>query len=221
VVLSTTPIDGAWKDAVNARHRFDYNTWYLSYSALSIFFDIVILCFPIPVIKTLRVDRKRKLSIIGIFWLGGFVCVSALVRFVLLYQSIYQVTDFGKNQFSAYTKAFIWAEIEPNTSVIAACLPTYGPLFRDGGPGARLFGSLRTMLGRMRGSRHEAGSSKSGSTTAVGYYNLEKVTADSKKSGDMLKEGIRAEPVSFGTELDQGGSKKSVDEEALNAPERY
>ncbi|KAF2470810.1 GPCR, PTH-type, partial [Lindgomyces ingoldianus] len=128
-ILATDPIDASWKNAARAKHRFNFNAWYISYSGLSIFFDIVVLCFPIPMIKSLHINTKKKISILGIFWLGGFVCVSAIVRFVFLYNSIYRLTSLGQNQYSSITTAFIWAEVEPNASVIAACLPTYGPLF--------------------------------------------------------------------------------------------
>jgi hypothetical protein len=208
--LSTDPIESAWKDAARAKHRFDYNAWYLSYSAFSIFFDIAILCFPIPVIKTLRLDRKRKISIIGIFWLGGFVCVSAIVRLVLLYQSIYQVTDFGKNQYSAYTRAFI----------IAACLPTYGPLFKEGGLGPRMSRSLRTMMGRFRESGRNAESSDSSDATVAGYYSLDKVTSDTKNSDDILTGTTTTKLTSLGSQLERDRHVKSVDEEALDVDVR-
>lgn len=146
---------------------------------------MVILCFPIPVIKSLRINIKRKVSIIGIFWLGGFVCVSATIRFVLLYNSIYRLTDYGENQYSSITTAFIWAEIEPNTSVIAACLPTYGPLFREGGIFPKLFQSLLTALGKSKGSAHGSTPSGVSNATTVGYYELDKVISNSKTTGDI------------------------------------
>ncbi|KAH7117020.1 hypothetical protein B0J11DRAFT_593143 [Dendryphion nanum] len=129
-LINDYPIESAWQNAALARHRFDFNTWYIVYSGLSISFDFIILGFPVPMIKKLHVNTKQKISILGIFWLGGFVCVAAIVRFVFLHQTIYRLKDYGSNQYSYITKAFMWAEIEPNTSVVAACLPTYGPLFQ-------------------------------------------------------------------------------------------
>jgi hypothetical protein len=183
-ILSTKPIDAAWKNAAIAHHRFDFNTWYLSYSVVSIFFDLVILCFPITVIRTLRVTYKQKLSIIGVFWLGGFVCVSAIVRFVLLYNSIYKVSDYGKNQYSTFTPAFIWAEVEPNMSVIAACLPTYGPLFKNGGIFPRMANSIKSMFGY--NSEAEKSPSGTRSSAGFGYYELDKPSAPNKNDGGVV-----------------------------------
>lgn len=38
---------------------------------MSLFFDLVILLFPLPMIGGLRMDFGRKMSVIGIFWLGA------------------------------------------------------------------------------------------------------------------------------------------------------
>jgi hypothetical protein len=69
-VLATEPIDASW-DAKRAKHRYNFNAWYITYSGLSILWDVVILCFPLPVVKHLNVTTRQKISIMGIFWLGG------------------------------------------------------------------------------------------------------------------------------------------------------
>ncbi|KAF2273323.1 uncharacterized protein EI97DRAFT_461205 [Westerdykella ornata] len=183
-LLSTVPFDGAFKDAATAKHRFDFNAWYISYSGLSILFDVIILCFPIPMIKSLKVTTKEKISILGIFWLGGFVCVSAIIRFVFLYNSIYRLTDFGQNQYSSITVAFIWAEVEPNTSVIAACLPTYRPLFKNGVLLPRMVSSMRSALGLP--AKQATGSDVTGSNPSE-YYQLDKPKR-TKKNDALVKE---------------------------------
>ena len=49
--------------------------------------------------------------------------------------------------FLAYmTQGYLWSEIEPNCSVIAACLPTFGPLFTHGRSTVSRFHSLRSFL---------------------------------------------------------------------------
>jgi hypothetical protein len=137
-------------------------------------------------IRSLRVNTKQKISILGIFWLGGFVCVSAIIRFVFLYNSIYRLTDFGKNMYSSITVAFIWAEVEPNCSVIAACLPTYGSLFKEGQFIPRVFYSLRSKLGLP--SKHGTGTDLTKTTSkSTGYYELDKSTS-SKGKGDHHSE---------------------------------
>lgn len=43
-------------------------------------------------------------------------------------------------------KIFIWKIIEPNASIIAACLPTYGPLLRGGRAPESIIRSVRSIL---------------------------------------------------------------------------
>lgn len=38
---------------------------------MSLVFDVMVLCFPLPVIKNLHMDTRRKLTIASIFWLGA------------------------------------------------------------------------------------------------------------------------------------------------------
>ena len=85
---------------------------------------------PLPVINHLQMSWKRKLNVIGIFWLGGFCVVAAAVR---LHFSLY-ITNTAFLSNASYTYAYfvnvIWSIIEPCASIVAACLPTYSPLFK-------------------------------------------------------------------------------------------
>jgi hypothetical protein len=112
--------------------------------------------------------------------------VSAIIRFVYLYNSIYRLTDYGENMYSSITVAFIWAEVEPNCSVIAACLPTYGPLFKQGQFIPRVFSSLRTKFGLSSKEVLEADLSGSASKSA-GYYELDR-EMNRRGNGDIYSE---------------------------------
>ncbi|KAF2727078.1 hypothetical protein EJ04DRAFT_506292 [Polyplosphaeria fusca] len=193
IFAASDPISANWKNAAGARHRFDYNNWYVSYSGLSVLFDVVILCFPIPMVKALHVDFKKKIYILGIFWLGAFVCIAAIIRFETLYRSIYHLGALGQNRYSTLTEAYIWAAVEPNVAVIAACLPTYGPLFAENGvltPVVRsIKGAFSMSRGTARGSRTAAGAKAvEGSGGSSGYYELDKTLTSNKSSGDIFQE---------------------------------
>lgn len=97
---------------------------------MSIVFDVIVLCFPLPAIRELQMTWTRKLQVIAVFWLGIFCCVSSAIRFYFLYSQIRQVTS-GQG-YRKITTAYIWGTVEPNTSIIAACLPCYAPLFVKG-----------------------------------------------------------------------------------------
>jgi hypothetical protein len=114
---------------------------------MSLGFDAIILVMPIFVIRTLHLPTSRKLACIAVFWLGAFCVVCAAARLHLLNKSIHSVTD-NPNAYANLTIAFIFAEMEPNASVIAASLPMLRPLFvHDGkGPGSAMFSGWRNKI---------------------------------------------------------------------------
>ncbi|KAF2107334.1 hypothetical protein BDV96DRAFT_653925 [Lophiotrema nucula] len=203
IFLNTDPIESAWKNAARAKHRFNFNNWYLSYSALSIFFDVTILCFPIPMIKSLHINTRKKLSILGIFWLGAFVCLSAIIRFVFVYKSIFKLKNLGQNNYSLITVAFIWAEVEPSTAVIAACLPTYGPLFPDKGfltPMAQTIKSFLHIPTTPKAPNSGRPNKFSTTNGSVGYYELDKTLSSKMSAGDIFEIQDK-KPMGVGTQI--------------------
>lgn len=104
---------------------------------MSLGFDIIILAMPIFVIRSLHLPKARKFAVIAIFWLGAFCVVCAAARLHLLNGSIHSVTD-NPNAYANLTIAFVFAEMEPNASVMAASLPMLRPLFAgdEKGPGS-------------------------------------------------------------------------------------
>jgi hypothetical protein len=46
--------------------------------------DLVILSLPIPMVWKLQINNRRKMALSGMFLLGGFVCLTSILRFVAL-----------------------------------------------------------------------------------------------------------------------------------------
>ncbi|KAI5925014.1 hypothetical protein F4810DRAFT_662535 [Camillea tinctor] len=111
----------------------------------SVALDILVLCFPLPVIYRLKMPTKKKLLVGLIFWLGIFCCVAAIVRLVLLGQVLTRVLD-APTQVSLQSTQFIFLILEPHCSMIAACLPCLGPLFAGGRAPESIIRSVRSML---------------------------------------------------------------------------
>jgi hypothetical protein len=70
----------------------------------------------------------------------------------------------NKDETDSQAKQFIFLIIEPNCSIIAACLPTYGPLFSSWGGRApeSIVRSVRSILSL--GSRHSSPKNSIGNT---------------------------------------------------------
>lgn len=145
---------------------------------MSIVFDVIVLCFPVPVVRKLQMTRARKAQVVAIFWLGVFCCVASAVRFYFLCSEISQATaDTGQDRYLKTSTAFIWGTVEPNTSVIAACLPCYAPFFAKGQGLPSLLARFGSLFSSSRGDRGAKAKHSGGDDTFAlgsdGSYQLE------------------------------------------------
>lgn len=156
VIFQLDPVSGAWTGI--GRLRFDSAALGLGQVGTSIALDVVVLCFPLPVIHKLQLSTKKKWAVSTIFWLGAFCVIAAIVRLVLLNNAIHMVIDSsGFNQVAVQWKNFIFMILEPNCSIIAACLPTYGPLFRGAWNLQSILRSVRSVFS-LQSARGSSGS---------------------------------------------------------------
>ncbi|CAJ2513881.1 Uu.00g020000.m01.CDS01 [Anthostomella pinea] len=161
-IFSAWPISNWW--TLGKTYTINYGAFLTSFAAIDLALDIIILCLPFPVIRNLQVDRNRKFLLLGIFSMGFFCIVATSVR---LYFG-YKLSEAGSGrpvsdeEFSYVSvNNVIWAEIESCCSVIAACLPTYGPLIRSLSFPEFLASTWRSLLNSVRrtsnvqSSRHD------------------------------------------------------------------
>lgn len=123
----------------------------------SLILDVVILCFPLPIISTLHMPTKRKVMVGAIFWLGIFCCVASAVRLALNHQVLTQIHSL-KASVSKQATQFCFLVIEPHCSIIAGCLPTFGPLISGGRAPESLVRSVRSILSLASGMSSPRGS---------------------------------------------------------------
>jgi hypothetical protein len=65
----TTPLSAFWTEP-NPKLNYDYGSAMVAYTTLDVSVDVFILCLPVPMIAALQMEPRRKLQLIGIFWLG-------------------------------------------------------------------------------------------------------------------------------------------------------
>ncbi|OJD30392.1 uncharacterized protein BKCO1_6100027 [Diplodia corticola] len=83
-----------------------------------IFFDLVLIVLPIPVVKSLNISRRERWALGGIFALGGFGCICSFLRIHSLTRAIGSQDPGWDNVDSAR-----WAVIEVAVGIICASLP--------------------------------------------------------------------------------------------------
>ncbi|KAK0706041.1 hypothetical protein B0T26DRAFT_625829, partial [Lasiosphaeria miniovina] len=91
--------------------------------AFSAFSDLVLALFPILVIKDLKIDAKLKVGLCTVMGLGIIATVAAIVKTVELKNL--STPDFTYNAIVLV----YWYITENWVIVIAACIPTLGPLY--------------------------------------------------------------------------------------------
>ena len=69
-----------------------------------------------PVLRKLKIDLKRKVTLFGLFSLGSFSLLCNVVRTVKMLES-------------PFTGSYFWATAEITVAIICASIPTIRPLF--------------------------------------------------------------------------------------------
>ena len=130
-LLIMGPIPSHWNPAADPQIDNGLGVVMIFSMVSDIILDIITLCLPIRQIYKLNLNRRKKIIVAGIFWLGFFCVIASILRlyYTVRLAQIYNESD--KEYSLATTNIIIWSEIEPCTSIIAACLPTLGLLFQN------------------------------------------------------------------------------------------
>ncbi|ROT39951.1 hypothetical protein SODALDRAFT_332102 [Sodiomyces alkalinus F11] len=110
------------------------NAFYLANAAVNILTDILTYTLPIPLIFKLQVSRQQRISLMVIFGLGLFACISSVIRITYIPGMLHSgdpTWDIARPMY--------WSVIETNIGILAASIPSYKPLAKRYAP--RLLGS--------------------------------------------------------------------------------
>ncbi|KAF1957015.1 hypothetical protein CC80DRAFT_534987 [Byssothecium circinans] len=121
-VFMCIPIRAFWTKE-KAKCLDQFTEWFVN-AAINITTDFIIILLPMPVIRTLNLARKQKWALIGVFALGGFVCVMSIVR-------LHSLVAISNSADPTYDNppAAKWSAVESNVAIICSCLPALRPLF--------------------------------------------------------------------------------------------
>ena len=87
---------------------------------------------PYPFVKRLQVSKREKIGLTGIFLLGWLSVAASCVFLSFVVQAYLQV--YGHTSLAtkrqAGTDPALWVMVSISVQIIAACLPSLGPLMR-------------------------------------------------------------------------------------------
>ncbi|RDA88966.1 hypothetical protein CP532_0705 [Ophiocordyceps camponoti-leonardi (nom. inval.)] len=92
--------------------------------------DVVVILIPIPLVWRLKISRRRKIAIAGIFLLGAVSIAASLTRLIMMIQIVYGGFDPSDDSIMVVTKYMYWGMVECGTGVTAACLSSLQVLAR-------------------------------------------------------------------------------------------
>ncbi|KAL8747096.1 MAG: hypothetical protein Q9184_007649 [Pyrenodesmia sp. 2 TL-2023] len=127
-IFACRPIKASWVLSVQLDPRtvcpikaYDVNN---IHGFCNIITDFALLLLPAPLVWKLHVNRKKKVGLAVVFGTGIFICVVAIVRQYINYNS-------DKNGDDYYLgKLRVWLSLEFSFSIIVASLPVITPLLK-------------------------------------------------------------------------------------------
>ncbi|KAI1131064.1 hypothetical protein F5Y10DRAFT_89233 [Nemania abortiva] len=117
LIFGTNPVEAQWKYWI-PHTTINQTASYVVFGIANLLFDVIILAIPQSKVWKLNQTLKRRLSLSLVFLLGGFVCISTIVRLTSL-----ATINPADLPYSLQWPA-IWTSIEIYLSIICACLPT-------------------------------------------------------------------------------------------------
>lgn len=105
-------------------------------ASLTIFFDIIVyvsvtrqstyaylssMFLPFPVLLRSRIQKRKKVALLGLLGLGTFITVIQILRI----QTVTSLTNYLDSSC-----LIMWSTVENNLGIIVASIPTLAPLFK-------------------------------------------------------------------------------------------
>ncbi|KAL1843194.1 hypothetical protein VTJ49DRAFT_2745 [Mycothermus thermophilus] len=118
------PLEAAWNPAVEPWFCHSDEMWWAN-AALAIVTDFLIFILPMPFLAPLKLPRRQKVIVVGVFAIGFFVCIVSLIRLAILIR-VKQTID-PDFTYSPTTLTY-WTLIEFHTAIVVACTMTLKPL---------------------------------------------------------------------------------------------
>jgi hypothetical protein len=127
-IFQCDPIRKAWLTDLPGK-CFNQPSLFIANAGLNIAQDLIIYGLPIPMLWKVQRPLKERIALTGIFVVGGFVCITGMVRLESL-----KLASISKDPTWDNYGAAIWSSIEANFGVICASLVHFQPLIKRFAP---------------------------------------------------------------------------------------
>ncbi|KAE8147840.1 hypothetical protein BDV25DRAFT_159470 [Aspergillus avenaceus] len=129
LILQCIPVEAAWNFALKESARCYSMDTYLAIgefnSAINILTDFVFATLPVFMFSRIQVNKRTRITLMGILSLGYFACAAGIVKTVL------QSKIFNESDPYRDCQYLIWNCVELNVGILAASFPTIKPLVKS------------------------------------------------------------------------------------------
>ncbi|KAF2710766.1 hypothetical protein K504DRAFT_335315, partial [Pleomassaria siparia CBS 279.74] len=125
-IFQCIPVSAAWDPNVSQSRCMShvvYRNVGLAHSAINAMTDLVIAILLIPMVWTLRISLRTRVSLMVVLSLGFLASAAAVIRMPLIY-NLWDSTD----PFTHDAWLIVWSVTEMTLGTTAACLPCLEPL---------------------------------------------------------------------------------------------
>ncbi|VBB71378.1 Putative protein of unknown function [Podospora comata] len=123
------PLNSYWDFTVEKKYCHAQSVWW-SNTGMHMVTDFLIFLLPMPVVWSIRLPRRQKLALSGVFGFGFLVCFISILR---LMQLIRVQTDLDFT-YAAAELSYLTA-VEVNGAIVCACVMTLKPFIAKFFPG--------------------------------------------------------------------------------------
>lgn len=178
----------------------------VSQAVLNILTDAVVIVLPMPIIHSLHMPLKQRISLGCILTLGSAACIASIVR-VAYVRAMVDNPDVTSTQCSAA----VWSLLEMNLAILCNSLAALKPFVR------RHLPSMFSKTGSSGGNDKSGGSYAKHSKSGRGWghsYQLHSVTGGKEEQAHKVKDGgievVDQFSVEFGDEPSKGTLKTTL-----------
>lgn len=150
--------------------------------------DIACLVLPMRVVWNLRLPKRQRIIVSGLFSIGSLACIASLCKAVYIAK---QLTNSNPYDFNwTFVPVFVSAEFEQTLALVSACGPGLKPLFSRAFPVIRdtFLGGASWLRSSKNGSDVSGNSSKLPPSSAS-YSSEGKKSADGSETG-MIRHSV-------------------------------
>ncbi|KAJ4984115.1 L-fucose permease [Stagonosporopsis vannaccii] len=133
-VFSCIPVTAAWDVEQIPIVCIDGATFMHAQGGINVFTDVVLLLYPLPLLRLLKFNKRQRTALIVIFSIGLIPVVASTMRLCEIVMSGHAVQSgmSWQQADSSWTWAWVpvWSQIEVDIGILTACLPCLSPLLR-------------------------------------------------------------------------------------------